>query len=176
MSKRDELIKIKKMLAKALFNFAEYVTTDEKILIVDDMMEVGVNAYIYDENGEKVTAPDGDYNIDDMGLVVVSGGVITEIKKEEVTEEAKVEETKVETTEVEQSKEEVEVKSDEKFESVKLELASLVSKYDNLIKIVDEMFKQVEEFAKKPVQTEEEKKEVENVIKTDSKASKYFKK
>ena len=66
MSKRDELIKIKKMLAKALFNFAEYVTSDEKILIVDDMMEVGVNAYIYDENGEKKTAPDGDYNIEDM--------------------------------------------------------------------------------------------------------------
>ena len=175
MSKRDELIKIKKMLAKALFNFAEYVTTDEKILIVDDMMEIGVNAYIYDENGEKVSAPDGDYNITDIGLVVVSGGVITEIKKEEATDETKVEETKVEeTTVVEQSKEEV--KSDEKFESVKLELSSLVAKYDNLIKIVDAMFKQVEEFAKKPVKTEEEKKEVENVIKTDSKASKYFKK
>ena len=171
MSKRDELIKIKKMLAKALFNFAEYVTTDEKILIVDDMIEIGVNAYIYDENGEKVTAPDGDYNITDIGLVVVSGGVITEIKNEEVTDETKVEETTV----VEQSKEEVEVKSDEKFESVKLEIASLVSKYDNLIKIVDEMFKQFEEFAKKPVENEE-KKEVENVIKTDSKASKYFKK
>lgn len=176
MSKRDELIKIKKMLAKALFNFAEYVTTDEKILIVDDMIEIGVNAYIYDENGEKVTAPDGDYNITDIGLVVVSGGVITEIKNEEVTDETKVEETKVEeTTVVEQSKEEVEVKSDEKFESVKLEIASLVSKYDNLIKIVDEMFKQFEEFAKKPVENEE-KKEVENIIKTDSKASKYFKK
>jgi hypothetical protein len=174
MSKKEELITIKKMLAKVLFNFAEYKTTDEKILIVDDKVEVGVDAYTYDENGEKVIATDGDYMIEEVGLVVVKDGKVSEIKpkEEEQTEEQEVEQK----VEQEMSKvESVEDKNKEELEKFKSELQVISEKYDKLINVVDGMFKTFEKFAEQPIK-EEEKKQIEVKVdeKPTSKASKYF--
>ena len=178
MSKKEELLNIKKMLAKVLFNFSEFKTTDDKTLIVDDQIEVGVNAYIYDENGEKITAPDGDYDVVEVGLVVVEGGMIKEIKpiepeQPEQTEEMKSEEPKVETNLSVESP-----KNDELIQ-LKSELQSLSEKYDKLINVVNSMFKSVEKFSAEPVIDKIYEKEItvnNNYINIQNKSLIYFEK
>ena len=83
-------------LAKALLSLSQ-TETDKGTLIAETDIEVGVEVFVEDENGEMVAAPDGDYTTDDKVITVVEGKV-TEIKdkEKEVTEptdEPKPEET-----------------------------------------------------------------------------------
>ena len=93
-------------LAKALLSLSQTIT-DKGTLIAENELEVGVEVFIEDENGEMIAAQDGDYTTDDKIITVVDGKV-TEIKdkEEEVTEpidEPKPEET-VELSEQEKFK------------------------------------------------------------------------
>lgn len=94
-------------LAKALLSLSQ-TETDKGTLIAENELAVGVEVFIEDENGEMVTAPDGDYTTDDKVITVVEGKV-TEIKdkEEEVTEP--IEEPKPEET--------VELSAQEKFKN-----------------------------------------------------------
>ena len=94
-------------LAKALLSLSQ-TETDKGTLIAENELEVGVEVFIEDENGEMVAAPDGDYTTDDKVITVVEGKV-TEIKdkEEEVTEP--IEEPKPE--------ENVELSAQEKFKN-----------------------------------------------------------
>lgn len=175
MSKKEELLTIKKMLAKVLFNFAEYVDDKGMTIIVDDKVEVGVDVYTYDENGEKITAPDGEYMIPEMGTVVVEGGKVKEIKPIEQPEpEVEVDVEPEMEKEVEQKME-----KDETIEKFKSELQLISDKYDKLITVVEGMFKALEKFSEQPVQKEETKEiEIKPSLVSDkkSKVLKYFEK
>lgn len=94
-------------LAKALLSLSQTIT-DKGTLIAETEIEVGVEVFIEDENGEMVAAQDGDYTTDDKVITVVDGKV-TEIKdkEEEVTEP--IEEPKPEET--------VELSAQEKFKN-----------------------------------------------------------
>ena len=94
-------------LAKALLSLSQ-TETDKGTLIAETDIEVGVEVFVEDENGEMVAAPDGDYTTDDKVITVVDGKV-TEIKdkEEEVTEPT--EEPKPEET--------VELSAQEKFKN-----------------------------------------------------------
>lgn len=175
MSKKEELLTIKKMLAKVLFNFAEYVDDKGMTIIVDDKVEIGVDVYTYDENGEKITAPDGEYMILEMGTVIVEGGKVKEIKPIEQPEsEVEVEPMKEVETEMK-----VEVEQSKDIEQFKSELQVLSDKYDKLITVVEGMFKALEKFSEQPVQKEETKEiEIKPSLVSDkkSKVLKYFEK
>ena len=94
-------------LAKALLSLSQTIT-DKGTLIAETEIEVGVEVFIEDENGEMIAAQDGDYTTDDKIITVVDGKV-TEIKdkEEEVTEP--IDEPKPEET--------VELSAQEKFKN-----------------------------------------------------------
>ena len=94
-------------LAKALLSLSQTIT-DKGTLIAETEIEVGVEVFIEDENGEMVAAPDGDYTTDDKVITVVDGKV-TEIKDKEEDVTEPIEEPKPEET--------VELSSQEKFKN-----------------------------------------------------------
>ena len=60
------------------------VSTDKGNLIYNtDMLEVGSEVFVEDENGENVPAADGEYMLEDGRTVEVEGGKVTEIKEKE---------------------------------------------------------------------------------------------
>ena len=60
------------------------VSTDKGNLIYNtDMLEVGSEVFVEDENGENVPAADGEYILEDGRTVEVEGGKVTEIKAKE---------------------------------------------------------------------------------------------
>lgn len=73
-------------LSRMLLSLSQ-TETDKGTLIAENEIEVGVEVFIEDENGEMIAAPDGDYTTDEKVITVVDGKV-TEIKgkEEEVTE------------------------------------------------------------------------------------------
>ena len=94
-------------LAKALLSLSQ-TETDKGTLIAENELAVGVEVFIEDENGEMVTAPDGDYTTDDKVITVVEGKV-TEIKDKEKEVTEPIEEPKPEET--------VELSAQEKFKN-----------------------------------------------------------
>lgn len=94
-------------LAKALLSLSQ-TETDKGTLIAETEIEVGVEVFIEDENGEMVAAPDGDYTTDDKVITVVDGKV-TEIKDKEKEVTEPIEEPKPEET--------VEMSAQEKFKN-----------------------------------------------------------
>ena len=71
---------LKLKLAKMLSKFSE-VTTDKGVLLSDGELVVGAEVYLIDADGEYVTAPDGEYIVEDITYVVLDG-MISEIKSE----------------------------------------------------------------------------------------------
>ena len=94
-------------LAKALLSLSQ-TETDKGTLIAETDIEVGVEVFIENENGEMVAAPDGDYTTDDKVITVVDGKV-TEIKDKEKEVTEPIEEPKPEET--------VEMSAQEKFKN-----------------------------------------------------------
>lgn len=153
-------IKLMKIFAK----FAE-VKTDKAVLTIDGEVEVGNAAYTESEDGEIVTAEDGEYvDEDNKRIIVISEGVISEIKeiedekKEETVEE--VEEVK-EVTETEEQLEE-EPTAEEVTEEVTEEvdprdekiaaLEALLAQKDEEIALLNERIAELENKADAPVE------------------------
>ena len=94
-------------LSRMLLSLSQTIT-DKGTLIAETEIEVGVEVFIEDENGEMVAAPDGDYTTDDKVITVVDGKV-TEIKDKEKEVTEPIEEPKPEET--------VEMSAQEKFKN-----------------------------------------------------------
>lgn len=94
-------------LSRMLLSLSQ-TETDKGTLIAETEIEVGVEVFIEDENGEMVAAPDGDYTTDDKVITVVDGKV-TEIKDKEKEVTEPIEEPKPEET--------VEMSAQEKFKN-----------------------------------------------------------
>lgn len=79
-------------LAKMVLKLAE-VKTDKETLIVEGEIEVGKPVFVESEDGP-TPAENGDYTLENGDIVVISDGVITEIKKveEEMEEIEEIEE------------------------------------------------------------------------------------
>lgn len=164
MTKLEKLMTIKKELGKVLFNFAEASAVDGTVLIYTDTLEVGVEVFVYDSNNEAIPAPDGKYDVEGMGTIVVAEGKISEIIPVEVIEE-KVEETDMK----------VEVNPD--YVS-KDELNKVSEKLDKVVKIVEQLFSEVQEFSEKPVEDVKnpiQRKPIKEAM-GQTNASKYFQK
>ena len=98
--------KLKEKIKALLMQYAAVSTDKGNLIYNTDMLEVGSEVFVEDENGENVPAADGEYLLEDGRTVEVEGGKVTEIKaKEEETpaapampaEEQMVDETPAET-------------------------------------------------------------------------------
>lgn len=91
-------------LAKAILKLAE-ISTDKATLIIEGEIEVGKPVFV-EVDGEPIEAEDGEYTLEDGRVIIVEGGVITEIKEVEPAEEGQPvegEETLEEETPVEET-------------------------------------------------------------------------
>ena len=90
----SKLSKFKAALAKMLQEFGN-VTTDKGVIAWDgdDDLKAGDSVYVEDADGNRTTAPDGDYTTTDNKVIVVVDGVVSEIKDAEAEIESEFIET-----------------------------------------------------------------------------------
>lgn len=112
MGKLDVL---KAKLAKILLSLSS-IKTDKGILEYEaDELEVGVDVFATDENGERKPIEDGEYTTEDGTIITVKDGKVDTIIEvvEEPTEEEPVAEEEMEEEQVEEPTTEEEEKVDE---------------------------------------------------------------
>jgi len=151
---KNELIEIRKRLGKLLFNFAEVTTDEGLVLVYDGELAEGLEIFVYNEEGEKMPAPNGDYKMEGI-TITITDGKITKIEKPEET--------------VEEPVEEVEQKLD--FSRVE----ALESRVAELTGILDKVMNVVTKFAKEPVTEKASDIEVKGIqTNPKNKATKFF--
>lgn len=154
MSKLD---KIKAELAKLLLKY-NVIKTDVAVLEYtgDEELKEGMEVYVTDENGEKVSAKDGEYKTDDNKVITVADGKVASIV--EVNETAEGEDAPAEMAEdekpAEEPKEDEKPAEEPKEDEIKLE--DVNESIDNLRKEVDELYKIVDSLLKKVGETRDE--------------------
>lgn len=177
--KNNSFMKIKsiKEALKAMIRQMEFstATTDKGVIgwDVDGEIEVGVEVYVVDENGDRQPIEDGDYVLEDGRTVVVKDSKVEEIKEkaEEVVEEQPTtEETNVEENE-EPTDTEVE-NPDGTEEKDNTAIEELRKEVNELYDLVDTLTKRIEELENKPAAqpVQEDFKTVSQVEKTGNKA------
>ena len=185
--KDNSFMKIKsiKEALKAMIRQMEFSTaTSDKGVIgwdVDGEIEVGVEVYIVDENGDRQPIEDGDYVLEDGRTVVVKDSKVEEIKEKAEEEEPTVEPT-TEETKVEENEEKEEPKEDEKEDEVEnpdgeeekdnTAIEELRKEVNELYDLVDTLTKRIEELENKPAAqpVQEDFKNVSQIEKTGNKA------
>ena len=75
--------KLKEKIKALLMQYAAVSTDKGNLIYNTDMLEVGSEVFVEDENGENVPAADGEYILEDGRTVEVEGGKVTEIKAKE---------------------------------------------------------------------------------------------
>ena len=180
--KDNSFMKIKsiKEALKAMIRQMEFstATTDKGVIgwDVDGDIEVGVEVYVVDENGDRQPIEDGDYVLEDGRTVVVKDSKVEEIKEkaEEVVEEPTNEPT-TEETNVEENEEptDTEVENpDGTEEKDNTAIEELRKEVNELYDLVDKLTKRIEELENKPAAqpVQEDFKTVSQVEKTGNKA------
>lgn len=69
-------------LARVLQMYAKIATDGGDIEVMGDLV-VGADVFVSGEDGEPIPAPDGNYTTEDGKVIVVSGGIVSEIKEAE---------------------------------------------------------------------------------------------
>ena len=72
--------KLKEKIKALLMQYAAVSTDKGNLIYNTDMLEVGSEVFVEDENGENVPAADGDYVLEDGRTVEVEGGKVTKIE------------------------------------------------------------------------------------------------
>ena len=180
--KDNSFMKIKsiKEALKAMIRQMEFSTaTSDKGVIgwdVDGDIEVGVEVYVVDENGDRQPIEDGDYVLEDGRTVVVKDSKAEEIKEkaEEVVEEP-TQGTTTEETNVEENEEptDTEVENpDGTEEKDNTAIEELRKEVNELYDLVDTLTKRIEELENKPAAqpVQEDFKNANQIEKTGNKA------
>ena len=180
--KYNSFMKIKsiKEALKAMIRQMEFstATTDKGVIgwDVDGDIEVGVEVYVVDENGDRQPIEDGDYVLEDGRTVVVKDSKVEEIKEkaEEVVEEP-TQGTTTEETNVEENEEptDTEVENpDGTEEKDNTAIEELRKEVNELYDLVDTLTKRIEELENKPAAqpVQEDFKNVNQIEKTGNKA------
>lgn len=180
--KDNSFMKIKsiKEALKAMIRQMEFSTaTSDKGVIgwdVDGEIEVGVEVYVVDENGDRQPIEDGDYVLEDGRTVIVKDSKVEEIKEKAedptVEEQPTTEETKVEENE-DEPKNDTEVENpDGSEEKDNTAIEELRKEVNELYDLVDKLTKRIEELENKPAAqpVQEDFKTVSQVEKTGNKA------
>ena len=126
-------------LARMVLKLAE-VETDKGVLISDGALEVGVEAFVENAEGELVAADDGEYKADDDKVYVIVDGKVAEIREPE-PEAEQAPETPAEAEQpVEENQEEQEPEAEEAPEADEkdAEIAKLQAQIEELNNIIAE--------------------------------------
>ena len=136
----SKLEKIKAELAKLLIKYS-VVKTDKAVLEYDgEDLVAGMDAFITDENGDKVPAEDGEYVTEDNKVITIKDGKVESIIDKAADVEAEEEEPMVEPMPEEPVAEEP-----TKEEDVNTAIDEMRKEIDELYKIVDSLLKKVGE-------------------------------
>lgn len=146
-------------LAKMLIKFTE-IKTDKETLIVEGEIEVGKPVLVETEDGP-TPADNGDYTLESGDIVVISDGVITEIKK--------VEEETEETEEMEEDP-----TPDPRIAELETENEALKTENDELKVRIAELEAKITEQEEKLKMSVETPIAKNNVFNRENKALKYF--
>ena len=150
----SKLEKIKAELAKLLIKYS-VVKTDKAVLEYDgEELVAGMDAFITDEEGNKVPAEDGEYVTEDNKVITVKDGKVESIIDRAADVEAEEDEKKEDEPMVEPAKEEEPMPEDKKEDEVNLE--DVNTAIDELRKEVDELYKIVDSLLKKVGETRDE--------------------
>ena len=181
--KYNSFMKIKsiKEALKAMIRQMEFstATTDKGVIgwDVDGDIEVGVEVYVVDENGDRQPIEDGDYVLEDGRTVVVKDSKVEEIKEkaEEPTVEEPTQGPTTEETNVEENEEptDTEVENpDGTEEKDNTAIEELRKEVNELYDLVDTLTKRIEELENKPAAqpVQEDFKNVNQIEKTGNKA------
>ena len=149
----SKLEKIKAELAKLLIKYS-VVKTDKAVLEYDgEELVAGMDAFITDENGDKVPAEDGEYVTEDNKVITIKDGKVETIVDKAAEVDAEEDEKKEEEPMVEPIVEEP-MPEDKKEDEVSLE--DVNTAIDELRKEVDELYKIVDSLLKKVGETRDE--------------------
>jgi len=134
-------------LAKLIMKFSN-IPTDKGELIIDGELAIDVDVMITDENGEVISAPDGDYLTDDNKTIVIKDGKVVEIKEpiNEVIEETLNEDEPINEPQVDNEKD----SKIAELETKVTELEGLLQDRDAIISELTNKIKDLED--KKPVE------------------------
>ena len=150
----SKLEKIKAELAKLLIKYS-VVKTDKAVLEYDgEELVAGMDAFITDEEGNKVPAEDGEYVTEDNKVITVKDGKVESIIDRAADVEAEEDQKKEDEPMVEPAKEEEPMPEDKKEDEVNLE--DVNTAIDELRKEVDELYKIVDSLLKKVGETRDE--------------------
>ena len=150
----SKLEKIKAELAKLLIKYS-VVKTDKAVLEYDgEELVAGMDAFITDENGDKVPAEDGEYVTEDNKVITVKDGKVESIVDKAAEVDAEEEEKKEDEPMVEPIVEEP--KEDEEKEEDKVNLEDINTSIDEMRKEIDELYKIVDSLLKKVGETRDE--------------------
>lgn len=155
-------------LSKALLKLSD-VMTDNGILVFEDTVEVGVEVFTEDENGELVPAADGEYTTAEL-IYVIKDGKLAEIKEIPMEPVEPVEPAEPvepitpveEPMEGDEPAEPTEPATDEKDAKIAELEASIKEKDDKIAELeakIAELEKANEEFSRKPAFKEVEDKQ-----------------
>lgn len=137
-------------LAKMLNIKFEEVKTETAELLIDGEVEVGVEVFMYDDEGNLTIPADGEYKYEDS-ILVIEGGIITEIKGTEPQPEEEPVETEMEAEEGNELA---------RIEALEAQVATLVDIIKEITGAVDEVSEDVEEVAKEVENIDTEFKKV----------------
>lgn len=106
--KKNALLKLRNLL----LNFKD-MQTEEGVTLIVDNLEVGVEVFTYDENGDIVPAADGNYTWENKVITVGEGVIKAIVDKEIENPETPAEETPAEETPAEEEASEEEAPAEE---------------------------------------------------------------
>ena len=152
----SKLEKIKAELAKLLIKYS-VVKTDKAVLEYDgEDLVAGMDAFITDENGDKVPAEDGEYVTEDNKVITIKDGKVESIIDKAADVEAAEDEKKEDEPMEEPAKEEEPMPEDKKEDEENVNLEDVNNAIDELRKEVDELYKIVDSLLKKVGETRDE--------------------
>ena len=134
---KAEVAELKAKLAKAMLGKVECAATktDKAVLVHDaEELEVGIEVFVEDEEGNRTPAEDGIYTMEDGKRIKVTEGKVEEILEPE--EEAEAEETTEEVVEAEETPAE-EYATKAEVEALAATVAELTAIVEALVAKVD---------------------------------------
>lgn len=83
-----ELRSLRQAFEAATQKFADYKVSDELTIRIEGDPVAGASVFVVDAEGNASPAPDGEHVIPELGTIVTSGGVISEVKMADVADTA----------------------------------------------------------------------------------------